>query len=92
MTPWRYRTLITATRYVIMTTYAVIKSSFYLKSLMTLPLTDTDMYAFLDLVENENDQSNKISQSCNMVTPNLNAKQGDELGCFIYTSKRPSLA
>ena len=38
MTPWGYLKLITATHYVIMTTYAVIKSSFYLKSLMTPPL------------------------------------------------------
>ena len=38
MTPWRYQTLITATHYIIMMTYAVIKSSFYLKSLMTPPL------------------------------------------------------
>ena len=34
MMPWRYGTFIKATRYVIMTTNAVIKSSFYLKSLM----------------------------------------------------------
>ena len=38
MTPWRFETLITATHYIIMTTNAFIKSSFYLKLLMMPPL------------------------------------------------------